>query len=116
MPKVQKANQPVPTTYGPGLQILKRPVEETVVRSGVVVSKEEEERKRVERERRYEEARGRIFGSEGGSSGSTTPERRGMGDAKSREKDEGKVMPVRAPKGPGEGRGFVSARGKRKEG
>jgi hypothetical protein len=76
-----------------------------------VLTKAEEDALRIEREKKYGEARDRIFGR--GSSASPAPEKdKKVWDPK--DKDRG-VLPVRGPKGAGEGRGFVRGRGRGRE-
>jgi hypothetical protein len=117
--KLTASNVPTPeihyshaqkTIYKPDLQILRRPTQSPSPKPTTpTLSKQEEEALRIEREKKYEEARGRIFGT-----GSPAIESTGIGEKKvwdAKEKEKG-VLPVRAPKGPGSGRGFAPGRGR----
>jgi hypothetical protein len=101
--------------YKPELQILKRPTQSPSLKpSTPTLSKQEEELLRIEREKKYEEARGRIFGT---GSPVPVPGSPAIGEKKvwdPKDKERG-VLPVRAPKGPGSGRGFASGRGRGRE-
>jgi len=120
MPQIRRANQPVNTSYSPGLQILKRPTQSpSPTPSLSAPTKQEEEAKRLERERKYEEARGRIFGSQSPAPETVVTTKAGEKkvwdpSVKDKEASRGGV-PIRGPRGPGEGRGFASARGGRRE-
>jgi hypothetical protein len=93
------------------LQILKRPTQSpSPSQSAPTLSKQEEEAIRIEREKKYGEARDRIFGK----SDSPSPAASGGGDKKiweAKEKEKG-AAPIRGPKGPTEGKGFGSGRGR----
>lgn len=100
------------TVYKPDLQILKRPTQSPSPKpSTPTLSKQEEEALRIERERKYEEARGRIFGTPSPVIPSASIGEKKVWDPKEKERDRG-VLPVRAPKGPGSGRGFAPGRGR----
>jgi SUZ domain len=103
-------SHPQKTIYKPDLQILKRPTQSlSPTPTTAILSKQEEEALRIEREKKYEEARGRIFGTASPVSGSS-------GDKKVWEpKEKEKGVPIRGPKGPSEGKGFVSGRGRGKD-
>jgi hypothetical protein len=98
-------SHPQKTVYKPSLQILKRPTQSpSPTPSTPILTKQEEEALRIERERKYEEARGRIFGTTSPVSGSSGNKK--ILDAKE------KNVPIRGPKGPVEGKGFASGRGR----
>ena len=103
--------------YKPELKLLKRPTQSPSPQPTTpVLTKAEEDALRIEREKKYEEARDRIFGRT--SSASPVPEKereRGKKVWDPKEKEMGAV-PLRGPKGPGEGRGFVAGRGRGREG
>jgi hypothetical protein len=71
------------------------------------LSKQEEEALRIEREKKYEETRNRIFGTANSAPGSGEKK---VWEAKEKEKG----LPIRGPKGPSEGKGFASGRGRGK--
>jgi SUZ domain len=102
-------SHPQKIVYKPELQILKRPTQSpSPGPSTPTLSKQEEEALRIEREKKYGEARDRIFGT-------TSPAPR-TGEKKvwePKEKERG-ILPIRQPKGPGEGKGF-SGRGRGKD-
>lgn len=115
VPRIQRSNQPVGTNYSPGLQILKRPTQSlSPTPSLSAPTKQEEEARRLERERKYEEARGRIFGS-----ASPAPELGTRAAEKKvwepKDKEDKGAVPIRGPRGPVEGKGFGSMRGRRRE-
>ena len=93
--------------YKPDLQILKRPAQSlSPPPSKTTLSKQEEEALRLERERKYEEARDRIFGT---ASPTNSSGEKKVWEAKQKEKG---ILPVRGPRGPSEGKGFASGRGR----
>jgi hypothetical protein len=113
VPQIRRSNQPSNANYSPGLQILKRPTQAPSPTPSLSArTKQEEEAKRQERERKYEEARERIFGNQ-----RPAPEASSKNVEKKvwepREKETRGAVPIRGPKGPGEGRGFASARGRK---
>ena len=95
--------------YKPDLQILKRPTQSSSPQpSTPTLTKQEEESLRVEREKKYKEARDRIFETTTTTSG----EEKKVWEPNA-EKERG-VLPIRGPRGPsGEGmRGFGSGGGR----
>jgi|SRR5262245_8375506 len=115
VPKIQKANQPIAADLNLGLQILKRPAQDpSPIRPSSVPSKEDEEARRIAQWKKYEQARDRIFGtSSTGIHSPQAPLEKKVWQPS--EKGDGGGLPVRAPKGPGEGRGFASTRGRRRD-
>lgn len=99
--------------YKPELKLLKRPTQSPSSQPTTpVLTKTEEDALRIEREKKYEEARDRIFGRS--SSASPVPEKekeKKVWDPKDKER---RAVPVRGPKGAGEGAGFVAGRGRRR--
>jgi hypothetical protein len=104
-PEIHYAHSSKPV-YKPELQILKRPTQSpSPGPSAPTLSKQEEEALRIEREKKYEEARDRIFGR--ASPGPAATEKKVW-----EPKDKERVPPIRPPKGPTEGKGFGSGRGR----
>jgi|SRR5579859_1277645 len=123
-------SHPHKTVYKPDLQILKRPTQSpSPTPSTQALSKQEEEALRIEREKRYEEVRGRIFGSASptpgvsGTTGGASKARDSKGRKEMKEEmgkgmETGKGMavpPLRGPKGPIDGKGFASGRERGRE-
>ena len=104
--------------YKPELKLLKRPTQSPSPQATTpVLTKAEEDALRIEREKKYEEARDRIFGRT--SSASPAPadkdKEKKVWDPKEKERGVVVVVPVRGPKGAGEGRGFAAGRGRGRE-
>lgn len=101
-------SHPQKTVYKPDLQILRRPTQSpSSTIATPTLSKQEEEAVRIEREKKYEEARDRIFGR--ASPGPSATEKK-VWEPKDKERE--RMVPVRSPKGPTEGKGFGSGRGR----
>lgn len=105
-------SHPQKTVYKPDLQILKRPTQSPSPQpSTPTLSKQEEESLRIEREKKYEEARDRIFGRNSASASPVPQEKKVWEPTVGAEKEKG-VLPIRGPKGPTEGKGFARGRGR----
>jgi hypothetical protein len=91
--------------YKPELKLLKRPTQSPSPQPTTpILTKAEEEALRIEREKKYEEARDRIFGTRQSASPASEKEKeKKVWDPKERDKG---ALPVRGPRGAGEGRGF----------
>src|SRR5579859_3748605 len=94
--------------YKPELKLLKRPTQSPSPQPTTpLLTKAEEDALRIEREKKYEEARDRIFGTRGSASPAPEKEKK-VWDEKGRGKG---TLRGRGRRGAGEGKGF-SGRGR----
>ena len=106
-------SHPQKPVYKPDLQILKRPTQSPSPQpSTPTLTKQEEESLRIEKEKKYKEARDRIFETTSSSTGEKKVWEPTAVTATG-EMERG-VLPIRGPKGPtADGnKGFVAGRGR----
>jgi len=99
------------TEYKPDLKILKRPQQSPSPQPVIpVLSKQEEEALRIERAKKYEETKERIWGTPSPGPNTSAPTEKKVWEPK--EGKEKGVLPIRGPRGPNEGKGFARGRGR----